>query len=87
MSTHLHVRDLPDHVHEVLRARARRSGRSLRQYTIDVLAAHCAWPTIDEWLTPVRIGRRLGDLPDLLASLPSLGDDAADFADDVDRAR
>lgn len=33
------------------------------------------------------IGRRLGDLPDLLASLPSLGDDDADFADDVDRAR
>jgi prevent-host-death family protein len=38
-------------------------------------------------LTPVPIGGRLGDLPDLLASLPSLGDDAASFAADVDRAR
>lgn len=38
-------------------------------------------------LAPVPIGGRLGDLPDLLASLPSLGDDAADFAADVDRAR
>lgn len=58
MSTHLHVRDLPDHVHAVLRARARRSGRSLRQYTLDVLAAHCAAPTIDEWLDGV------GELPE-----------------------
>lgn len=33
------------------------------------------------------MGGRLGDLPDLLASLPSLGDDAADFAADIDRAR
>jgi hypothetical protein len=38
-------------------------------------------------ITPLPIGRRLGDLPDLLASLPSLGVDAADFAADVDRAR
>ena len=58
MSTHLHVRDLPDHVHAVLRARARRSGRSLRQYTLDILAAHCAAPTIDEWLDEV------GELPE-----------------------
>lgn len=50
MSTHLHVRDLPDHVHAVLRDRARRRGQSLRQYTIEVLAAHCAAPTLDEWL-------------------------------------
>jgi hypothetical protein len=105
MSTHLHVRDLPDHVHAVLRSRARRSGQSLRQYTIEVLADHCAAPTIDEWLEGLgelpehRLGAPAAEaleraregvdrpLPDLLASLPSLGDDAADFAHDVDRAR
>lgn len=38
-------------------------------------------------LTPVPIGGRLGDLPDVLASLPPLGNDAADFAADIDRAR
>lgn len=38
-------------------------------------------------LTPVPIGGRLGDLAEVLASLPSLGSDAADFAADVDRAR
>lgn len=65
MSTHLHVRDLPDHVHTVLRARARRSGQSLRQYTIDVLAAHCAAPTIDEWL------ERLGELPEHRLGAPA----------------
>jgi antitoxin (DNA-binding transcriptional repressor) of toxin-antitoxin stability system len=38
-------------------------------------------------LAPVPIGGRLGDLPDMLASLPSLGDAAAELAADLDRAR
>jgi plasmid stability protein len=50
MPTNLHVRDVPDRVHEVLRDRARRRGLSLRQYTLEVLTAHCETPTIDEWL-------------------------------------
>lgn len=50
MTTSLHVRDLPDDVHEELRRRAARRGMSLRRYTIEVLTEHCAMPTMDEWL-------------------------------------
>jgi hypothetical protein len=64
MSKHLHVSDLPDRLHAILRERARRSGRSLRQYTIEVLAAHCAAPTIDEWL------ESLGELPEHRPAAP-----------------
>lgn len=46
----VYVRDLPDDVHGVLVRRAARRGLSLNRYAIDVLAAHCALPTIDEWL-------------------------------------
>ena len=39
-------------------------------------------------LSPVISGRRLGDLPDLLASLPTLSDtDARSFDEDLTRAR
>lgn len=39
-------------------------------------------------LAPVPAGRRLGDLPALLASLPSLGQDEAEaFSADLARAR
>lgn len=39
-------------------------------------------------LAPVVAGRRLGDLPYLLASLPPLGEsEAREFADDVSAAR
>lgn len=39
-------------------------------------------------LSPVPAGLRLGDLPELLASLPRLADtEAAEFAEDLDRAR
>ncbi len=39
-------------------------------------------------LRPVPVGRRLGDLPDVLASLPRLAPgDAEAFARDIDEAR
>ncbi len=39
-------------------------------------------------LRPVVTGRRLGDLPELLTSLPRLSDEEADaFAGDIERAR
>jgi antitoxin (DNA-binding transcriptional repressor) of toxin-antitoxin stability system len=37
-------------------------------------------------LRPVRLGRRLGDLPELLAGVPRLDDEEA-FARDLDAAR
>lgn len=36
---------------------------------------------------PLPAGRRLGDLPAVLATLPHLGDDADAFAADLDEAR
>lgn len=50
MTVNLHVRNVPEEVHERLIRRAERKGMSLRQYTIDVLAEHCALPTLDDWL-------------------------------------
>ena len=52
----MHVREVPDDVHAELARRAARAGMSLRQYTIDVLAGHCASPTVNEWLD--RIAQR-----------------------------
>ncbi len=61
MAVHLQIRDLPDDLHETLRRRAALRELSLRQYTLEVLQAHCRQPTVDEWLdgldrlTPVEL--------------------------------
>jgi plasmid stability protein len=49
MTVNMHLRDVPDEVHEELQRRATAGGMSLRQYTLQVLAEHCAVPTLDEW--------------------------------------
>lgn len=54
MAISLHLRHIPDALHQTLTDRASRSGTSLRQYAIRVLAEHCALPTVDEWLAEVR---------------------------------
>lgn len=54
MPTNLHVRDVPDTVHRALVERAERRGMSLRRYTIEVLAEHCALPALDDWLDGLR---------------------------------
>lgn len=50
MTVNLHVRDVPDSVHETLVRRAERQGMSLRQYTIKILSEHCSLQTVDQWL-------------------------------------
>lgn len=50
MPTNLHIRDVPDEIHATLIHRAAARGKSLRQYTIEVLQEHCALPTMEEWL-------------------------------------
>lgn len=50
MTVNLHIRDVPDDIHETLAQRAEGKGVSLRQYAIEVLAEHCSLPTLDEWL-------------------------------------
>jgi plasmid stability protein len=56
MSVNMHIRDVPDHVHEELQRRAAAAGMTLRQYTVKVLDEHVATPTMDEWME--RIARR-----------------------------
>jgi hypothetical protein len=53
MTVNLHVRDVPDAIHETLVRRAERKGMSLRRYTIEVLTEHCALPALDEWLDEI----------------------------------
>ncbi|MGH8873797.1 MAG: FitA-like ribbon-helix-helix domain-containing protein [Acidimicrobiia bacterium] len=50
MAKNVHIRDVPDDVHQELTRRAAAERMSLRQYLIDVLADHCSRPTVDEWL-------------------------------------
>jgi hypothetical protein len=52
----MHIRDVPDDVHEELQRRAASAGMTLRQYTVKVLQEHIAVPTVDEWM--VRMARR-----------------------------
>lgn len=52
----MHLRDVPQEVHDELRRRAEAKGMSLRQYSIEVLASHCQMPDVDEWLD--RLARR-----------------------------
>ena len=56
MAVNMHIRDVPDHVHEELQRRAVAAGMTLRQYTVKVLDEHVAVPTMDEWM--VRMARR-----------------------------
>ena len=56
MTVNMHVRDVPDHVHEELLRRASLHGMTLRQYTLRVLGEHCAVAPVDEWMD--RIARR-----------------------------
>ncbi|HEV3072956.1 MAG TPA: hypothetical protein VHB47_00955 [Thermoanaerobaculia bacterium] len=54
MSVHLHIRDLPDEIHQLLQQRAAAHGLSLRQYALEVLREHCQQPTLEEWLDGLR---------------------------------
>ncbi len=56
MSVNMHIRDVPDHVHDELQRRAAAAGMTLRQYTVKMLEDHVATSTMDEWME--RITRR-----------------------------
>lgn len=53
MAKTLHIRGVPDDVHETLARRAEAQGASLTAYVTEVLEKHCALPTMDEWLEEV----------------------------------
>ncbi len=57
MAINLHVRDVPDAVHQILTDRSRQRGMSLRSYLVEMLTEHCALPTLEQWTAD------LGQLP------------------------
>lgn len=46
--TALQIRNLPDHVHRTLKARAAKNGQSLSEYAAGLLRREAENPTIDE---------------------------------------
>lgn len=54
----LQVRDVPPEVHRALKARAAASGRSLSEYTLEVLKRETARPTVEEMVE--HLSRRRG---------------------------
>jgi antitoxin FitA len=69
MTVNMHLRDVPDEVHAALAERASNSGKTLRQYVIDVLASHTEVPTLDDWLDRVARRRALALKVDVVAAL------------------
>jgi plasmid stability protein len=63
MSKMIQVRDVPDQVHQTLKARAAREGMSLSDFLKRELARAAEKPTLQEWLErtqqakPIRTGR------------------------------
>lgn len=69
MTVNMHLREVPDSVHEELQRRAAAVGMTLRQYTIKVLDDHCAAPSIDEWMSRMARRRARWLASDLAASI------------------
>ena len=49
----IQIRDVPDDVHAVMRARAAAAGMSMSEYLRSELVKLAAAPTIDEWLARI----------------------------------
>jgi plasmid stability protein len=63
----IQVKDVPEDVHRVLRARAAAAGQSLQEYLLGRLTSEARRPTVDEVLA--RAGQRSGgSLPPSLAT-------------------
>lgn len=50
----IQVKNVPDDLHDRLRARARVEGRSLSDYVLDVLQRDLAMPTMRDWLEELK---------------------------------
>ncbi len=57
MAKMIQIRNVPDTVHRVLKARAAREGMSLSDYIKRELSAQTKRPTMEEWLDEIRLGR------------------------------
>jgi hypothetical protein len=54
----IHVRDVPDDVHQTLRARAAAEGKSLQEYALGLLTSNARRPTLSQVLD--RVGQHTG---------------------------
>jgi plasmid stability protein len=50
----IQIKNVPPELHQRLRERARREGRNLSEYTLEVLERDLALPTTREWLQRLR---------------------------------
>jgi antitoxin FitA len=69
VTVNMHLRDMPDDVHAALVERASNTGKTLRQYVLDVLASHTEVPTMDDWLDRVARRRAMALKVDVVAAL------------------
>jgi plasmid stability protein len=58
----IQIKNVPPELHERLRERARREGRNLSEYTLDVLERDLALPTTREWLERLREDEPVPDI-------------------------
>jgi plasmid stability protein len=50
----IQIKNVPSELHDRLRERARREGRNMSEYALDVLERDLAFPTTREWLERLR---------------------------------
>src|ERR1700684_2560353 len=67
----IQVKNVPDDLHERLRARARAEGRSMSDYVLYVLERDLALPTTREWLEELKRSDPMTDVSreDILAAI------------------
>ena len=51
---HIQIRNVPDDLHRLLKARAAKAGMSLSEYLLAEIRRSAEVPTMDEWLQRVR---------------------------------
>jgi plasmid stability protein len=51
---HIQIRNVPDDLHRLLKARAAKAGMSLSEYLLAEIRRSAEVPTMDEWLERVR---------------------------------
>jgi plasmid stability protein len=51
--SHIQVKDVPEPLHAKLRRRAERSGKSIRDYVLDLIRRDLARPSREDWLAAV----------------------------------
>ncbi len=79
----IQMKNVPDDLHQELRRRSRRSGMTVRDYVIALIARDQSRPTLEEWLEEVA-----GDAPVRVSGSPAgaVRDGREERAGELDRA-